>query len=225
MRQRITSQRGAERIREFILRGVREHRLKPGDRLPTEREFESRFDTARSAVRRVMAKLSAEGVVVRTVGRGTEIANPRGLPATAAGVDASPAEIIDARLKLEPAFVELAVINATSADFDRMRECLARARRAASVAEFEHWDDALHRAVAAATHNSFVMRVAEMISAARLGAAWGRLKQRSLAPALRSAYQREHLALVTAIERRDAKRACERMVEHLRHVRASVSED
>lgn len=225
MRDRAKSMQSAQRIREYVLQAVREHRLKPGDRIPTERELVSKFDAARSAVRKVLSELRSEGVIVRTVGRGTEIASPRGLPMAAAAADASPAEIFDARLRLEPALVELAVINATSADFERMRECLSRAQRATSAPEFEHWDDALHRSIAAATHNSLVMRVADLISATRLGAAWGRLKQRSLTPALRATYQRQHVALVAALEQRDAKRASERLVEHLLHVRASVSKD
>jgi DNA-binding FadR family transcriptional regulator len=129
---------------------------------------------------------------------------------------------MEARLQFEPSIADLVVTHATPADFARMEECLTRGARAASVAEFEQWDAALHQSIAAATHNSFVIRVLDHINAVREQGEWGQLKQRSLTPERRAAYQLEHMRLIDALKRRDGEGARARMSEHLRHVRRNL---
>jgi len=220
MRDRRLSTAGVERLRAHILQGIEDQSLKPGDRLPPEREMVRRFDAARSAVRRMLADLEMQGRIVRTVGRGTMIAGERDLPTVNA--QTSPAELMEARLLFEPAIADLVVTHATPADFERMEECLARGARAGSVAEFEQWDAALHQSIADATHNSFVIRMLDNINAVRDQAEWGQLKQRSLTPERRSLYQIEHKRLVEALKRRDGSEARHRLTEHLRQVRRNL---
>ena len=220
MRDRRVSTAGVERLRAHILQGIEDQSLKPGDRLPPEREMVRRFDAARSAVRRMLADLEMEGRIVRTVGRGTMIAGERDLPTVNA--QTIPAELMEARLLFEPAIADLVVTHATPADFERMEECLTRGARAGSVAEFEQWDAALHQAIAAATHNSFVIRVLDSINAVRDQSEWGQLKQRSLTPERRAIYQLEHKRLVEALKKRDGAEARQRMSEHLRQVRRNL---
>ncbi|MDB5805767.1 MAG: lutR 1 [Betaproteobacteria bacterium] len=220
MRDRRISTAGVERLRAHILQGIEDQSLKPGDRLPPEREMVRRFDAARSAVRRMLADLEMQGRIVRTVGRGTMIAGERDLPTVNA--QTSPAELMEARLLFEPAIADLVVTHATPADFERMEECLTRGARAGSVAEFEQWDAALHQAIADATHNSFVIRMLDNINAVRDQAEWGKLKQRSLTPERRSSYQIEHKRLVEALKRRDGGEARHRLTEHLRQVRRNL---
>ena len=71
MRDRSISREGVERLRQQVLQGIEQGELKPGDRLPPEREMVRKFDAARSAVRRVLSELETQGRIVRTVGRGT----------------------------------------------------------------------------------------------------------------------------------------------------------
>ena len=221
MRDRSHSRSGVERLREHIEQGIANATLKPGDRLPPEREMVRSFDAARSAVRRMLAELEMQGRIVRTVGRGTVVAGEREtghMPPA----QTSPAELMEARLLFEPSISDLVVTHATPADFERMEECLTRGARAASVAEFEQWDAALHQAVAAATHNSFVIRVLDNINAVREQAEWGQLKRRSLTPERRALYQLEHNRLVDALKKRDGIEARQRMSEHLRQVRRNL---
>jgi len=221
MRDRSISREGVERLRQQVLQGIEQGELKPGDRLPPEREMVRKFDAARSAVRRVLSELETQGRIVRTVGRGTVIAGAREeAPMVPAHV--SPAELMEARLLFEPALADLVVTHATPADFERMEECLVRGARAGSVAEFEEWDAALHQAIALATHNSFVIRVLDSINAVREQAEWGQLKQRSLTPERRATYQMEHKRLVDALKKRDGSEARHRLAEHLRQVRRNL---
>lgn len=212
---------GAQDIRAFLLEIVAQGAVGPGGKLPTERELASRFGLPRNTVRKSLAQLEAEGAITRHVGRGTFLADSGGFPADSL-THTSPAELMEARLRLEPAMAELIVINATPADFDRMGICLDRAERGATLDEFEVWDAALHQAMAAATHNRFMIRVFDMATAVRHQTEWGKLKDRVVTPERRLHYQTEHRAIVAALKARDAGRARDAILAHLQHARRNL---
>lgn len=223
---RARSRAGAQRIRAFILAGAAEGALAPGARLPTERELAKRFSVPRNAVRKTLAQLEAEGSITRHVGRGTFLAGRFAgamseIPADSA-THTSPAELMEARLRIEPALAELIVTNATVADFERMETCLEKAEKAATRDEFELWDAALHQTLAQATHNRFVIRVFDMVTAVRQQAEWGKLKDRIVTPERRIAYQEEHRDIVRALKGRDAESARASIVAHLHHARRNL---
>jgi DNA-binding FadR family transcriptional regulator len=224
MATRIQSREGAQRIRDFILQGAAEGSFAPGARLPTERELAERFNLPRNAVRRTLARLEADGTIARHVGRGTFLAAPANGDDTARAPAAhiSPAELMEARLRIEPALAELIVTNATAADFERMETCLDRAERAATLDEFELWDAALHQAMAQASHNRLVIRVLEIVTAVREQSEWGKLKDRIVTPERRLKYQEEHRAIVSALKARDDSRAREAVAAHLQHARRNL---
>jgi DNA-binding FadR family transcriptional regulator len=177
-------------------------------------------------VRKTLTQLEAEGSITRHVGRGTFLAGPAA-PAPEAFhpescSNTSPAELMDARLRIEPALAELIVTHATPADFARMEVCLDKAERAATLDEFELWDAALHQALATATHNRFVIRILELVAAVRKQAAWGKLKDRIVTPGRRLEYQQEHREIVRALKARDAERARDCIVTHLQHARRNL---
>ncbi|HEY9446422.1 MAG TPA: FCD domain-containing protein [Burkholderiales bacterium] len=223
---RIQSREGALRVREFIQSAAGDGTLPPGGRLPTERELAERFAVPRNAVRKTLAQLEAEGAITRHVGRGTFLVQTPGSGGrdydTAGVSHTSPAELMEARLRLEPALAELIVTHATPADFERMEVCLDRAERASTLDEFELWDAALHEAMAGATHNNFVARVLEMVTSARQQAEWGKLKDRIVTPERRLKYQEEHRAIVLALKARDAEQARQAILTHLQHARRNL---
>lgn len=221
---RARSREGAQRIRDYILAASSDGSLGPGSRLPTERELARRFSMPRNAVRKTLGQLEAEGSITRHVGRGTFLAGRAAgneIPASSVA-DTSPAELMEARLRIEPALAELIATNATPADFARMESCIERAEKAASLDEFELWDAALHEALAKATHNRFVIRVLDMVTAVRQQAEWGKLKDRIVTPERRLRYQEEHREIVRALKDRDAERARASIIAHLQHARRNL---
>ena len=212
---------GAQEIRAFLLDAVAQGAVGPGGKLPTERELATRFALPRNTVRKTLAQLEAEGAITRHVGRGTYLADTGGYPADSVS-HTSPAELMEARMRLEPALAELIVTNATPADFERMEICLDRAERGATLDDFEVWDAALHQALAAATHNRFVTRVFDMATAVRHQTEWGKLKNRVVTPQRRLQYQDEHRAIVTALKARDAELARAAILAHLQHARRNL---
>ena len=214
-------------LRDTILDKLRSRTWRAGHRIPTERALSNEFSLSRSTVRRVLAELKRKRLITQTVGSGTYVTeqvhealadmNP---VVSAQGV--SPAELIHARLALEPSIIEMAVGNATAADFARMDECNHRAELSTTLEEFEKWDAALHEAIADAAHNGFITGVFRLMGEARAQGEWGALKRRSATPERRREYQVEHRALVTALKDRDVDRARALCVAHLVHVRTNM---
>lgn len=233
---------GADTVLAVIGRAIAERGIGPGGRLPTERDLAAASGQSRAAVRRALGILEADGRIVRHVGRGTFLAPAAGSPGgdgsltggvPEAGVHeappgaaaTSPAEIMAVRLLIEPRMMPLAVAAATSTDFAEIERCLVKGDEAASYEDFEMWDAALHRAFAAATHNSLLSSVMRMISAARDQPLWGTLKRRSSTPERRDAYRSDHRAIADALAERHAEAATEAMRQHLLRVRANILGD
>lgn len=217
----------SEHLREFILSHLASGQWRAGDRLPTERAFSEQQGLGRAAVRQVLQRLKEQGLIRQTVGSGTYVTDEAstlalGLVSGQTTRRTSPAELMEARMALEPAIIEMVIANATTVDFERMEECCANAEQAATFEAFEVWDGMLHEVIAQAAHNSFVTSVFKLMNQARAQGEWGLLKKRSLTPERRLAYQREHRALVQAIRQRDPAQARALALDHLQHVQRNL---
>ena len=214
-------------LREAILANLNSRMWRAGHRIPTERELSGQFGLSRSAVRRVLADMKEKRLIRQTVGSGTyvseQVNEALASAANSAGsLPTSPAELMSARLVLEPATVAMVIGNATSLDFARMDECCDRGEAARTLAQFEHWDGLLHEVIADAAHNSFISKVFRLMNEVRAQGEWGALKRRSATPERRLEYQQEHRALVLALRDRDGARATELCLAHLTHVRRNL---
>jgi DNA-binding FadR family transcriptional regulator len=218
----------AATLREAILDNLRTRKWRAGHRIPTERELSDQFGLSRSTVRRVLGGLKDKRLITQTVGSGTYVSEHvnEALSEIAASspmtLATSPAELMSARLVLEPAIVEMVTAHATPADFARMDECCDRAEAALTLEEFERWDALLHETIAGAAHNAFISGVFRLMNQVRAQGEWGVLKRRSATPARRAEYQHQHRALVAALKERDAERARTCSIEHLLHVRRNL---
>jgi GntR family transcriptional regulator, transcriptional repressor for pyruvate dehydrogenase complex len=93
-----------ERIRLEILRALQSQDLKPGDRLPSERELAINLHVSRPSVREAVKSLEAEGRLVVKHGQGVFVAEPsvrKTLRASLANLDHSLAELFAMREILE----------------------------------------------------------------------------------------------------------------------------
>lgn len=217
----------AARLRESLLENLRKRTWRAGERLPTERALSEEYGLSRSTVRRVMADLKRRRLITQTVGSGTYVSDEvqlglASMVSAAAAQTVSPAELMTARLLLEPALIPMVIGNATAADFARMDDCNHHAETATTLEAFEHWDAALHEAIAEATHNRFITGVFRLMSDARAQGEWGVLKRRSATQERRREYQVEHRALVEALRQRDAEQARTLCLSHLQHVRDNL---
>lgn len=214
-------------LREAILENLTSRKWRAGHRIPTERALSGQFGLSRSAVRRVLADMKERRLITQTVGSGTYVSEQVNEALAAAANSAgqlptSPAELMSARVVLEPAIVAMVIVNATSLDFARMTDCCDQGEAAKTLEQFEHWDAMLHEAIADAAHNSFIAKVFRLMNQVRAQGEWGALKRRSATPERRREYEQEHRALVAALQDRDGVRATELCLAHLAHVRRNL---
>jgi len=197
-------------------------------RLPTEREFSELFSLPRSAVRRSLLRLERQGLVVRHVGRGTFVQSKNFTTPASHGEanlpDASPVQLIAARIALEPPIAMEAAQNAVGADFRELSAAIEDSVSAVNLKQYETADERFHLGLAAATHNTILIGSMRLIIDARLNASWGRLKEvsRVLDPDRRAAVRDEHLAILDTVMSRDGELASRRMMDHLQGVRARL---
>jgi DNA-binding FadR family transcriptional regulator len=222
------SQRGdADLLRQVLARELAAGRWQDTEKLPTERALGLRFGVARNTVRRALAALEQQGLIVRHVGRGTFKApmpqppDPFEVPQAAL----SPADVVECRLVFEPELAGLVVARATGVDLDRMDACVSAAEAATDITGFEHWDGLLHDAIAVATHNATVVAMARSLARVRLNAEWGQLKARAMTPEHKSALQQQHRAIVAAFRHRDRDEARRLLRTHIVYVRSYMFGD
>ncbi|HWI84337.1 FadR/GntR family transcriptional regulator [Ramlibacter sp.] len=217
----------ASTLRGFILESLQSGQWRAGDRLPTERDLSEQFSVSRTTVRKVLQEMKDLEVISQTVGSGTYVTDRaaavlKGMASEDPVRQTSPSELMEARLALEPAIIEMVIGNATAADFEQMEACCAKGEAAGTLEEFEYWDGMLHEVIANAARNSFVASVFKLMNQVRSRGEWGLLKRRSVTPERRAAYQAEHRALVQAIKQRDLPQAKALATEHLLHVRRNL---
>lgn len=201
-----------------------------GYRLPPERELVAQFGLARNTLRKVMNGLERDGIITRHVGRGTFVAQrPSRSALTPAQAllhrihGASPTEVMELRLMLEPQFVKLAATRASGEDFTRMLHCLAESELTSTVLDFEQWDGMFHQAILGAAHNSLLSDLYEALNGVRKQPEWEFMKQRSLTNDRLALYRKQHRAVYEALRHRDPEAAAEAVRKHLLAVQASMS--
>lgn len=167
---------GYEMIAERILQLIAESGLRPGDRMPTEKELAARLETSRGMVREAVKILSAIGRVRAHKGRGLYVADDDGmLGSTRWGGFFLPTDLdhvymlFEFRRIQETAASRLAAANATPVELRAIEaavEVCRQGHQAGEGALFERGDDDFHVAVAMASHNQFL--VASVREARRL---------------------------------------------------------
>lgn len=230
-----------QRLRERVEAQLPRHER----RLPPERELVVELGVSRSVVRRALAVLESDGLVVRHVGRGTFIASgatpsPPQLQALATSgafaIDAahglSPRELLEVRYALEPALAELAATSARPGDIVEMQKCLQHREAATQLDAYEHWDYALHRSIANATRNSVLIELLDLVNRMRKTGVWRQFRRASIKPNERRLSNAQHRAIVNAIACADPRAAFAAMRAHLgavsghyvQHTHASANE-
>ncbi len=206
-----------EKIRHMIRSG----QYGKGQRLPPERTLAGELGLTRNALRKVLAKLEAEGLIWRHVGQGTFV----GSPPQPTAIDTrpliehtSPAEIMEVRLVIEPKIAAMAAMRATSQEMDKMELAVRRSESAAGFEDNEKWDLVLHETFAQATKNHLLISLFNITNQLRRGEVWGRMKEASLTPERWKIYAGQHHGLVAAIRDRNAALAEKLMLDHLQTV-------
>jgi len=209
-------------IQEFIQEGI----LKPGDKLPPERELADRLQVSRSSLREAMRALELRGVVVSRPGAGTFISTESLdtlmsiIAFSHAGTKDGLNDIFEVRHLLEPQIAALAAARATQADIQRMEEALEEQEREIGRGETGVvGDTSFHFAMARATQNWALVKVMSTISDILRQSRDQSLEtpgrpQRSLA---------SHRHILNMMQQRDVEAARSSMEHHISEVEPALA--
>lgn len=210
-----------EQVRDLIVSG----RLRPGDRLPAERELARTLRVGRSAVREAIRAMESLGIVEARAGEGTFVATLPGShgrdPITASLFQAWSAQrkLFEVRRVLEPGLAALAARRATADQIEKLRTVLDRQEAKIRGGETGMKEDtAFHFLIAEATGNEVLLRIVD-----NLMDLLRKTRETSLQQGDRPARSlKQHRAILSAIEARDPAAAERRMREHIHAIERLV---
>lgn len=207
----------AKQIQRLILDGA----LKPGDKLPPERELAEKFDVSRSSVRDAIRSLELIGLVEPRQGEGTvvrevsaeSLVNP--LTTMLVRKRELVGELLDVRRMIEPPLAARAAAHASPEEIGYLEDILRRQKEKVAQGELSIEEDSeFHYAIATAAKNSVVLKMLDVLmdllreSRERSLQVEGRLQKSFLG----------HRRILRAIQRHDTAAAEAAMHQHLEEI-------
>jgi GntR family transcriptional regulator, transcriptional repressor for pyruvate dehydrogenase complex len=225
---RVNPGRASEMIVDQIRLLIRDGQLKPGDRLPAERELGEKFGVSRVTVREALRGLEANGIVAIKVGArgGAFVTAPTSARVGEGIVDLltmsklTDSEVTEARQILELGIIPLVCERATEEDIADLIEICDRGDVALEHGSYPMELSAeFHARVARASHNAAIAMLAESFHGPTL------LSMRHVQeahPEMGIRGNREHRQFVMAVKKGDVEKATAVMRTHIgrtaRHV-------
>jgi GntR family transcriptional repressor for pyruvate dehydrogenase complex len=210
----------AKQIERLILK-----KLKPGDKLPSERELAELLQVSRSSIRDAIRSLELVGLVEPRQGTGTivrEVSAETWVNPIANALERRKelvAELLDFRKMLEPPLAARAATHASVEEISEMEDILKRQEEKLSQADAAIAEDSeFHYNIALASGNTVVLKVIDTLmdllrdTRERSLQVEGR-SQKSLAG---------HRRILAAIKRHDAEAAKAAMRRHIEDVEEIV---
>ncbi|HEX3590091.1 MAG TPA: FadR/GntR family transcriptional regulator [Pseudonocardiaceae bacterium] len=217
----VSANRMSEAIVEQIRGLIRGNRLRPGDRLPSERELCERLGVSRVTVREALRVLEAGGLVeIRVGARGGAFVTTPSSDRLGAGladlINLAPitsVEVTEARLVFELGIIPTLIERATDEDIERLRAMTHAHIEALRRDEYTMAMSAqFHNQVAACAHNAAI----EMLVRSFHGPLLMSLREAQVAaPLMGQRGTVEHRDFVGALAERNADKATDIMRRHI----------
>lgn len=167
----------ADRVTEELLVMISTQRLRPGDRLPAEREIGELFGVSRTVVREALRSLAAKGVLDVRSGSGARIARVNSAQASEAmrlflqtsagnndGSEVSYDQINDVREMIETRVARIAAASASDEALEELRRVHAELVASGGDPELTpQLDVAFHRKIAEITENPLYLVMLDSI--------------------------------------------------------------
>jgi GntR family transcriptional regulator, transcriptional repressor for pyruvate dehydrogenase complex len=210
-------------IEEAIVAGT----LRPGDRLPAERELAETFGVSRASVREALRVLERFGVVTARVGNGPHsgsvIADNASAGLThalllhAAVMSIPTKDIMDVRAVLEMYGARLASKEPDEAQMAALDAILEQMRGADTTEEFHRLDTEFHVTIAHASGNEVLPVIMESLRGAIQRHMLDGFDQHDDWRALSKSLLQQHQQILDAIKAGEGDRAATLLQEHIEH--------
>ena len=147
-------------VSQELIRYIKDNRLRPGDRLPTEGAFCAGLGVSRTALREAMRRLEDRGLVEAVPGRGRFVTSPdlssisRSITSLLLLEECSLHEVMEVRRILEVGLAELAAATASDERLEKVDEAYQRIGQAGDdLDQLQKATREFHIAVAQASGN------------------------------------------------------------------------
>lgn len=225
--QKISHNRTADavidQIEQLILQGV----VRPGDRLPSERELAKKVDVSRPILREAIKTLEERGLIVTRHGEGTFVADVIGTVFSDAVIELirrhppAIADYMEYRREMESIAAGYAAVRATEADKEiitRIFEAMQEAHEKEDFAREAELDVEFHQAIGESAHNIVLLHT--LRSCYRLlndGVFYNRM-QLYRYPGSRDQLLAQHSEIYRAVMRGDREGAQAAVIAHIDYV-------
>jgi len=217
-----------EQVRDLIKEG----KLKPGDKLPSEHILAEKFGTSRPSVREALSALEILGITESRGGKGNFIKDTPRSPLYEQEVmeleeEESPFELLEARKAVEIEIADLAAKKATKEDINAIYESLHKIEGAMSnIPKMMELDREFHINIARAAHNNLLFSMMIYLSNILQEKLWVNMKEKTWnLPGRPQKYFEEHTEIFNAINNKDSKSARKKMYDHLAEVEKDLLSD
>lgn len=225
MFKKVQTQKVYMKIVEQIRDLIKEGRLKPRDKLPSEHILAEKFGTSRPSVREALSALEILGITESRGGKGNFIRDDLSSPSYEQKFkeleeEESPFELLEARKAVETEIAGLAAEKATKEDIAAVQDSLDKMRSATTnISEVMEFDREFHINIAKAAHNGVLLSIMASLAEGLKEKLWINLKEKSWnIPGCPERYLKEHAEILNAIKNKDNKDASKRMYNHLANV-------
>jgi GntR family transcriptional regulator, transcriptional repressor for pyruvate dehydrogenase complex len=223
----VSPQRLYSQVVRQLLGLIASGHLTAGDRLPPERELTQRLGVSRASVRQALTALEVMGVIQIRAGSGVYVGPPAepGIEESLTSA-ASPLEILEARLIVEPGIARLAAARRGSADLARLeREVEAMAAELEAGRDGWEPDWGFHRSLADAAGNPSLAQLAQDLVEQMGQPMWLLMRSRNIARRHHGhRYLEHHRRILEAVAGGDAATAERCMRTHIRAVMVDLGE-
>ena len=202
---------------------LRNGSIRPGERLPSERDLAVRFEVSRPTIREAMIALEIAGLVEIRTGSGIYALEQNELSGAQLDDAPGPFEVLEARLLVEPEVVSLAAARISDEQLEILEQAIHTMDNSlASEKEKEQADERFHSTIATATGNSALESYVKWL--------WGLRNQSALSSTFHQRlrdlgvhpYVDEHRKILNALKARDPSRA--RLAMHV-HISNAIEQD
>jgi len=226
----VTPRKIPEVVYKQLVALIATGRLKPGEKLPSERDMAADMGVSRQSIREAINKARTVGLIDVRQGGGTVVVSSitEQLKAPLSILLEHQAETIfeflDIRVLFEGWCAERAAASAKAGDLRAMGAHLrGMSRLAPGGTAWERSDLGFHSAIAAASHNLVAIHIMEGLKSSFNS--YFKAKKLALGPERKDVLHAQHTAIYEAIRQRNAESARLRMQEHLEYVAEVIRRD
>ncbi len=170
----ISPQRIFQEVADQLRRNIQEGKLRPGDKLPAERELAAMFGVSRNTMREALRALELSGLIELKLGAtGGAFVLPGSSNAVVNGMRdlyflgaITPDHLTDARISISSAVIRMACDRITAVELAQLEANVALAEQAHKAGDFQErtrHHQAFHVMLAKTTHNPIMIATMEGI--------------------------------------------------------------